>query len=103
MTENGDPIENAIAERINRIIKNEYLIDYWLDTIESARQLPYKAVKHNNCDRPHMSIGNLTPAHVHYSNTTIKTESLWKNYLPKKISLVNEYQDLDIHANSIHY
>jgi hypothetical protein len=25
-----------------------------------------------------MSIGNLTPAHVHYSKTTIKTERLWK-------------------------
>ncbi|HEU4859477.1 MAG TPA: integrase core domain-containing protein, partial [Chitinophagaceae bacterium] len=25
MTENGDPLENPIAERINGIIKNEYL------------------------------------------------------------------------------
>jgi len=101
MTENGDPLENAIAERINGIIKNEYLIDYSLDTIESAQQLLNKAVELYNYDRPHMSIGNLTPANVHYSRTTIKTERLWKNYYRKNNSFVNEYQDLDIHVNSL--
>ena len=52
-----------------------------------------------NYDRPHMSIGNLTPAHVYYSKTTLKTERLWKNYYNKRNNFVNEYQDLDIHVN----
>ena len=30
MTENGDPLENAIAERVNGIIKEEYLQDYYI-------------------------------------------------------------------------
>jgi len=33
MTENGDPLENAIAERVNGIIKEEYLNDYQVDNI----------------------------------------------------------------------
>ena len=99
MTENGDPLENAIAERINGIIKNEYLIDYSVDNISNAQQLLKKAVELYNHDRPHMSIGNLTPAHVYYSKTTLKTERLWKNYYNKRNNFVNEYQDLDIHVN----
>lgn len=99
MTENGDPLENAIAERINGIIKNEYLIDYSVDNIGNAQQLLKKAVELYNYDRPHMSIGNLTPAHVYYSKTTLKTERLWKNYYIKSNSFVNEYQDLDVHVN----
>ena len=99
MTENGDPLENAIAERINGIIKNEYLIDYSVDNIGNAQQLLKKAVELYNYDRPHMSIGNLTPAHVYYSKTTLKTERLWKNYYNKRNNFVNEYQDLDIQVN----
>ena len=99
MTENGDPLENAIAERINGIIKNEYLIDYSVDNIGNAQQLLKKAVELYNYERPHMSIGNLTPAHVYYSKTTLKTERLWKNYYNKRNNFVNEYQDLDIHVN----
>ncbi|GAA4273180.1 hypothetical protein GCM10022258_24740 [Aquimarina gracilis] len=33
MTENRDPIENAIAERVNRIIKEEYVTDYQIKNI----------------------------------------------------------------------
>lgn len=59
MTENGDPLENAIAERINGIIKEEYLNDYQVDNIEQARALLKTTVNLYNNERPHMSIGNL--------------------------------------------
>jgi len=39
MTENGDPLENAIAERINGIIKGEYLENYEVNTLKVAKQL----------------------------------------------------------------
>ena len=39
MTENGDPLENAIAERVNGIIKEEYLNDYQINNIEEAKEL----------------------------------------------------------------
>ncbi len=39
MTENGDPRENDIAERVNGIIKEEYLDNYQISTIHQAKEL----------------------------------------------------------------
>jgi len=65
MTENGDPLENAIAERVNGIIKEEYLQDYTVNTITEAKKVLSFVVKLYNEERPHMSIGNLSPNQVH--------------------------------------
>lgn len=81
MTENGDPLENAIAERVNGILKEEYLFDYKIETINKAKTLLKKVVNLYNSERPHMSIGNLTPNQLH--EKPIKTEKLWKNYYRK--------------------
>ena len=91
MTENGDPLENAIAERINGIIKDEYLETYEVNNIKEAIQLLNAVVVLYNSERPHMSIGNLTPDYIHHSKTTIKTEKLWKNYYQKKEIGVNQF------------
>lgn len=93
MTENGDPLENAIAERINGIIKDEYLYDYQVNSVKEARELLKQVVELYNSDRPHMSIGNLTPNEIHHSLNPIKTEKLWKNYYQQKQNTVNKYQD----------
>ena len=91
MTENGDPLENAIAERINGIIKEEYLNDYTVETIEQAKELLSAVVKLYNNERPHQSIGFLTPNQVHEKK--IKTQKLWKNYYQKNTIIVNPLQD----------
>lgn len=88
MTENGDPLENAIAERVNGIMKEEYLNDYQIDNIKQAKELLKTVVELYNNERPHMSIGNLTPNQVHQNN--IKTEKLWKNYYLKSPIIVNQ-------------
>ena len=93
MTENGDPLENAVAERINGIIKDEYLETYDIDNIKDAKGLLKAVVDLYNTERPHMSIGNLTPNHIHHSKSTIKTEKLWKNYYRKQTTFVNQLQD----------
>lgn len=93
MTENGDPLENAIAERINGIIKDEYLYDYQVNSVKEACELLKEVVELYNTDRPHMSIGNLTPNQIHHSLNPIKTEKLWKNYYQKKQAPVNLLQD----------
>jgi putative transposase len=93
MTENGDPLENAVAERINGIIKGEYLENYDITNIIDAKELLKNVVILYNNDRPHMSIGNLTPNQVHHSLKIIKTEKLWKNYYQKKTTFVNQEQD----------
>lgn len=84
MTENGNPLENAIAERVNGIIKGEYLFDYDIKTIEQAQKVLKSVVKLYNEDRPHSSIGNATPMDVHSSNTDLDIRRLWKNYYQKK-------------------
>ena len=90
MTENGDPLENAVAERLNGIIKDEYLDNFKVSSIEEAEQLLKSTVEWYNAERPHLSIGNLTPDEVHYSNKSIKTERLWKNYYQKQPTIVNQ-------------
>ncbi len=90
MTQNGDPRENAIAERLNGIIKHEYLEDRTVDNRDEADKILSHSVELYNQQRPHMSIGNLVPDQVHQLN--IKTEKLWKNNWKKSI-LVNSFQD----------
>ena len=78
MTQSGDPLENAMAERINGILKEEYLQFYDVENIEQATAYLKHAVDLYNNDRPHLSIGLLTPNTIH-QNKQIKTEKLWKN------------------------
>lgn len=91
MTENGDPLENAIAERINGILKSEYLRHYQTSTILDATEQLHLAVQLYNQDRPHLSIGLLTPEVVHSQGLTV--EKLWKNYYIKNAKIVKPVQD----------
>lgn len=77
MTENGDPLENSIAERVNGIIKNEYLECYQVDTLKVAKQLLDRVIEVYNNERPHMSLGNLTPNQVH-EKPSVSVDNLWK-------------------------
>lgn len=88
MTQQGDPLENPIAERVNGIIKEEYLNDYQVENLQQAKELLNTVIKLYNNERPHMSIGNLTPNQVHQTN--MKTEKLWKNYYVKNPIIVNQ-------------
>jgi len=86
MTQNGDPLENAIAERVNGIIKDEYLLNYQCNNIQDAKEKLTMAVSLYNNERPHSSIGNLTPQFVHTQYHKIdndKIKRLWKNYYTK--------------------
>jgi transposase InsO family protein len=91
MTENGDPLENAIAERVNGILKNEYLYHHQLNNKDQAGKQLDISVKLYNEQRPHFSIGLLTPELVHSKN--LSTEKLWKNYYDKNTKIVNPLQD----------
>ena len=93
MTESGDPLDNAIAERINGIIKEEYLLNHVVKNLKQAKQLLKSVINLYNNERPHMSIGNLTPNTIHYSKTPIETKKLWKNYYQKRNTFVNQLQD----------
>jgi transposase InsO family protein len=65
MTNNGDPYENAVAERINGILKQEFLIDAPCPELHTKKQLIKKAIEIYNNQRPHHSNYMLTPAKMH--------------------------------------
>jgi putative transposase len=92
-------LENPIAERINGIIKEEYLNNYIIYNLSEAKKLLEYAVSLYNNDRPHSSIGNMIPSTLHHSNT--KTKRLWKNYYKQNPNIVNQYQDLNKNVNVI--
>jgi len=91
MTETGDPLDNAIAERINGILKDEYLECYSVKTFQEANELLKQIIKLYNEERPHMSIGNLVPEKVHLGEIQAQNP-LWKNYYKKK-EIINVLQD----------
>ena len=62
MTSQGDPGENAIAERINRTIKEEFNCRAFL-TFEQAKAAIVKSIQAYNTLRPHASCDYLTPNH----------------------------------------
>jgi len=62
MTENGDPYENALAERINGILKDEWLWREQFHDFEQAKKRIEQVIKIYNELRPHTSCGMKTPA-----------------------------------------
>ena len=77
MTENGDPLENAIAERVNGILKQE-LLEEAFPHFEVAQKAIAIACSTYNYLRPHNSIDNLKPAEAHTQSGELKKR--WKNY-----------------------
>ena len=78
MTENGDPYENALAERINGIIKTEFnLYSSTLGFDQTGYQVS-KSIKSYNELRPHASCDYLTPNQAHLKSDKLKKR--WKNY-----------------------
>lgn len=81
MTENGDPLENAIAERVNGILKEELLQTKYI-SFEDAQKSVAKAIVIYNSLRPHSSCDMLTPNEAHKKEGELKKH--WKNYYKKK-------------------
>jgi putative transposase len=64
-TQNSDPYENAIAERINGILKYEFGLRKILPSVEVARKIMKQAVELYNTERLHWSLDLKTPQYVH--------------------------------------
>jgi len=85
MTENSDPLENAIAERINDILKDEYLNDKINNQSNlDIKQVSYAIEKYNRL-RPHLSCDMLTPEEAHKRQGNLRRK--WKNYYRKSVNL----------------
>jgi putative transposase len=65
MTQNGDPYENAIAERVNGILKDEFMLGNAFRSIQEVQPVLDQAIKTYNERRPHFSLGLQTPQQVY--------------------------------------
>lgn len=77
MTEKGDPYENAIAERVNGILKEEFLLNKTFSSFSDAEQAVHNAVEKYNHIRPHSSCDYLTPVQAHEHNGFLRKR--WKS------------------------
>lgn len=82
MTEKGDPYENAIAERINGILKYEFGLRQAFNTHDAAEQAVDHAIKVYNEKRIHDSCDRLTPIQAHEKKGILK--KYWKPKVYKK-------------------
>lgn len=67
MSEKGNPYENAIAERVNGILKNEYNLGMQFSSKKEAEKAVAEAIDLYNYYRPHMSIGMQIPGEYYES------------------------------------
>lgn len=88
MTENGDPYENALAERVNGIIKGEFNLHESRVGFEATYQLVNEAILTYNQQRPHASCDFLTPDQAHQMQGPLKKR--WKQYPKRK--MISEIQ-----------
>jgi putative transposase len=65
MTEQNHCYENAIAERVNGILKMEYGLERTFDRAKELLQATKEAIWLYNVERPHWSLGLCTPEEVH--------------------------------------
>lgn len=84
MTQTGDPLENAVAERIHKTIKEEFTNERQIcfDNIEEAKKEIKKFIEFYNQKRPHRSVQWLTPNEAY--NRTGALRRVWKTYHGKK-------------------
>ena len=78
MTEDGDPYENALAERVNGIIKGEFNLYSSQLSLDQTRERVKQSISAYNAIRPHGSCDNLTPDQAHQTLTPMKKR--WKTY-----------------------
>ena len=80
MTENGDPYENAIAERVNGILKNEFSLDATFESEQHATREVKKSIEIYNLFRPHFTCQLKTPNQAH-QNPDFNPKAWSKNSL----------------------
>ncbi len=84
MTQTGDPLENAVAERIHKTIKEEFTDDRQINfcNIDQAKAEIKKFIDFYNKKRPHRSIEWLTPNEAEQRTGTLRR--FWKSYWRKE-------------------
>lgn len=87
MTQKGDPYENAVAERVNGILKTIFDLERTFPNQLQAAEAIQKSITFYNTVRPHTSVEDFTPEKAHALTRSLKR--LWKpkTYKRKTINL----------------
>lgn len=72
MTDTGSPGQNAVAERVNGILKRELLLDSIFKRFSAALPVVRQAIEIYNYERPHYSLSLLTPSQFHKKHSITK-------------------------------
>ena len=86
MTEKYDPYANAIAERINGILKQEFLLEEYRCSIDVLKKIVSESIDTYNHRRPHTSCQMLTPEQMHQQRELAKP-----SYAVKQKSSIGVY------------
>jgi transposase InsO family protein len=74
MTTDSDPYSNAVAERVNGILKNEFNLEKYKVDLKTLQKVVTETIQIYNNERPHLSCSMLTPDQMHrQSKIIIKT------------------------------
>jgi putative transposase len=84
--------ENAHAERLNGIIKNDYLYPYHPRTRVELKKRLKKAIWMYNNEKPHSSLNGLTPVQYRKKNA-VDNENIRKRYCP--LPTAHHHQDIN--------
>ncbi len=95
MTEKYDPYENAIAERLNGILKDEFGLDNIFESYDLLKKQVRQSIRLYNQLRPHLSIEMVTPEKAHRQDK-IKLKT-WEKKSPQKLT----FEDSTINTNFI--
>jgi transposase InsO family protein len=87
MTQSGNPYDNALAERMNGIIKNEFPPKKVYQNYNEAKKAIEKTVIIYNDMRPHGSLDNKTPNEAQYLQGEIPKK--WKSYKKSYLTICN--------------
>ena len=75
MGEVGNCYENALAERLNGILKCEYGLNHHFASLHHAHQAVIEAVNLYNFERPHLSLNLAKPAQIHLTVVTLEEDA----------------------------
>ena len=86
MTQDGNPYDNALAERMNGLLKHNFGLDKTFANYSQAVKAVAVAIDTYNRIRPHSSVSNLTPEQAHKTDKPLTL--MWKKR-PRKFRKPN--------------
>ncbi|MEZ7516663.1 IS3 family transposase [Flavobacterium frigidarium] len=86
-TQNSSPYENAVAERINGILKQKFCLNKTIPNLKTAQKMVKQAIEIYNNQRRHCSLAMKTPEFAHVNQI-----HKYKSYKKNKITILDAWE-----------